>query len=220
MAQQGQPPRPGRRGLRRPRRPGGTGSPAWTRRPIRAARSATWTGSTFWALGSAGRARVALEVVGLLLRSASPCRRPWGTWATGSTAAPTPPCYSSRESPCRGWGPVLHWRRSFFAGALAVVADVAIRLTDPLRSIDTWSLVAIAGVGDDRRGGVRRTPAPAHPLVAGRVAPASGDVGLIRLLLASGGSPRVPALRSLVQVVVRVEARVLPRRPPRGAAPS
>jgi preprotein translocase subunit SecY len=45
-----------------------------------------------------------------------------------------------------GLGAVLHWRRSFLAGALAVVADVAILLADPLRSINTWYLVAISGL--------------------------------------------------------------------------
>jgi preprotein translocase subunit SecY len=41
---------------------------------------------------------------------------------------------------------VLHWRRTFFAGALALVADVAILLVDPLRAINTWYLVAVVGL--------------------------------------------------------------------------
>jgi hypothetical protein len=43
-------------------------------------------------------------------------------------------------------GATLHWRRSFFCGAIAVVLDVLILLADPLRSLNTWYLVAIIGL--------------------------------------------------------------------------
>jgi hypothetical protein len=45
-----------------------------------------------------------------------------------------------------GMGAVLHWRRSFVAGALALIIDVCILLADPLRAMNTWYLVAIIGL--------------------------------------------------------------------------
>jgi hypothetical protein len=45
-----------------------------------------------------------------------------------------------------GLAAVVHWRRSFFAGALALVLDVGILLADPLRSLNTWYLVAVIGL--------------------------------------------------------------------------
>jgi hypothetical protein len=43
-------------------------------------------------------------------------------------------------------GAALHWRRSFFAGALALVVDVGILLADPLWALNTWHLVAVIGL--------------------------------------------------------------------------
>jgi hypothetical protein len=43
-------------------------------------------------------------------------------------------------------GAVLRWRYTFFAGALALVADVLILLADPLRALNTWYLVALIGL--------------------------------------------------------------------------
>jgi hypothetical protein len=45
-----------------------------------------------------------------------------------------------------GSGAVVHWRRSFLAGALAIVLDVVILLADPLRALNTWYLVAVIGL--------------------------------------------------------------------------
>jgi hypothetical protein len=44
-----------------------------------------------------------------------------------------------------GLGALFHWRNSFFAGILALVADVAILLADPLKAMNTWYLVALIG---------------------------------------------------------------------------
>ena len=44
-----------------------------------------------------------------------------------------------------GLGAALHWKRNFFGGGLALVADVLILLVDPLRGMNTWYLVAIVG---------------------------------------------------------------------------
>jgi hypothetical protein len=45
-----------------------------------------------------------------------------------------------------GAGAMLHWRRSFLAGMLALVVDVAILLADPLRALNAWYLAAILGL--------------------------------------------------------------------------
>jgi hypothetical protein len=45
-----------------------------------------------------------------------------------------------------GLGAALRWRKTFFGGGLAVVAGVFILLADPLRAMNTWYLVAIAGM--------------------------------------------------------------------------
>jgi hypothetical protein len=45
-----------------------------------------------------------------------------------------------------GFGAVLHWRRSFLAGALAIVLDVLILLADPLRAMNTWYLAGVIGL--------------------------------------------------------------------------
>ncbi|MBI4491537.1 MAG: hypothetical protein HY690_01945 [Chloroflexi bacterium] len=42
-------------------------------------------------------------------------------------------------------GAVLHWKRPFFGGLLALVVDVGILLSDPIRATNTWYLLAIAG---------------------------------------------------------------------------
>ena len=43
-------------------------------------------------------------------------------------------------------GAVLHWRRSFVAGMLALLVDVAILLADPLSALNTWYLAAVVGI--------------------------------------------------------------------------
>jgi hypothetical protein len=45
-----------------------------------------------------------------------------------------------------GLGAVLRWRYTFFAGAVALVADVGILLADPLKALNTWYLVALIGL--------------------------------------------------------------------------
>lgn len=45
-----------------------------------------------------------------------------------------------------GLGAILRWRRTFFGSGLALVADVLILLSDPLRAVNTWYLVAIIGL--------------------------------------------------------------------------
>jgi hypothetical protein len=45
-----------------------------------------------------------------------------------------------------GLGALLHWRRSFLAGAVALVIDLVILLVDPLRAMNTWYLVAVIGL--------------------------------------------------------------------------
>lgn len=44
-----------------------------------------------------------------------------------------------------GLGALLHWKRSLFAASASVVADVAILLSDPVRAMNTWYLMAIVG---------------------------------------------------------------------------
>jgi len=44
-------------------------------------------------------------------------------------------------------GALLRWKRSFFGGSLALVADVVILLADPVRATNTWYLVGIIGLG-------------------------------------------------------------------------
>jgi hypothetical protein len=44
-----------------------------------------------------------------------------------------------------GLGAVLHWKRLFFAACCGVVADVGILLTDPVRSMPAWYLMALIG---------------------------------------------------------------------------
>ena len=46
-----------------------------------------------------------------------------------------------------GLGALLRWRKTFFGGGLALVADVLILLADPVRAMSTWYLVAIIGLG-------------------------------------------------------------------------
>ena len=45
-----------------------------------------------------------------------------------------------------GAGVALRWKKTFFASALAVVADVLILLADPVRAMNTWYLVAVTGL--------------------------------------------------------------------------
>jgi hypothetical protein len=45
-----------------------------------------------------------------------------------------------------GLGAVLRWRYTFFAAAVALVLDVGILLVDPLKSLNTWYLVALIGL--------------------------------------------------------------------------
>jgi hypothetical protein len=43
-------------------------------------------------------------------------------------------------------GAMLRWRFTFFAGAVTLVADVLILLSDPLKALNTWYLVALIGL--------------------------------------------------------------------------
>jgi hypothetical protein len=45
-----------------------------------------------------------------------------------------------------GLGAALHWKRSFFGGSLAMVADVCLLLADPVRAMNTWYLVLAIGL--------------------------------------------------------------------------
>jgi hypothetical protein len=45
-----------------------------------------------------------------------------------------------------GLGVLLRWRRPFFIGALVLVVDVGILLSDPIRALNTWYLVAALGL--------------------------------------------------------------------------
>jgi hypothetical protein len=45
-----------------------------------------------------------------------------------------------------GLGAALHWRRSFLAGMVALILDVAILLVDPMRALNTWYLAAVIGL--------------------------------------------------------------------------
>jgi hypothetical protein len=44
-----------------------------------------------------------------------------------------------------GLGMALHWKRPFFGGSAVMVADVLIMLANPVRSMNTWYLVALIG---------------------------------------------------------------------------
>ena len=43
-------------------------------------------------------------------------------------------------------GAALHWRRSFFGGAVGIVTGVLVLLVEPMRTMNTWYLVLIIGV--------------------------------------------------------------------------
>jgi hypothetical protein len=45
-----------------------------------------------------------------------------------------------------GLGAILHWRRSFLAGMVALILDVAILLVDPIGALNTWYLAAVIGL--------------------------------------------------------------------------
>jgi hypothetical protein len=99
-----------------------------------------------WRWGGGGRQKPLLEVGGVALLLGVSLLQALGYLGDGVDRYAYATVLLGQGVALLGLGAVLHWRRTFFAGALALVADVAILLADPLRAINTWYLVAVVGL--------------------------------------------------------------------------
>jgi hypothetical protein len=98
-----------------------------------------------WRRGTTHEVKRPLEVAGLALMLVVSAFQAVGFMGAGHDRYFYATLLLLQSAALFGLGALLHWRATFFAGALALVLDVAILLADPIRSMNTWYLVAVIG---------------------------------------------------------------------------
>lgn len=99
-----------------------------------------------WRRGTAGGLKRTLEGSGLTLMLGASLLQAVGLFGDGIDRHAYAAFFLFEGVAIFGLGAVLRWRKTFQAGALAVVADVLILLADPLRAMNVWYLVAVVGL--------------------------------------------------------------------------
>ncbi|MBA2448062.1 MAG: hypothetical protein H0V51_08555 [Chloroflexi bacterium] len=99
-----------------------------------------------WRRGTGGRVKATLEIGGLTLLLGTSLLQAVGFLGAGFDRYAYDTFLLLESVALLGLGAVLRWRRTFFGASLALVADVLILLSDPLRAVNTWYLVAIIGL--------------------------------------------------------------------------
>jgi hypothetical protein len=98
-----------------------------------------------WRRGTGAGLKMVLEAAALLLLLSTSLLQSLGYLDAGAGRYACEVFLLFESVALVGLGAVLHWKRTFFAGSAALVADIVIMLADPLRAMNTWYLMAIVG---------------------------------------------------------------------------
>jgi hypothetical protein len=99
-----------------------------------------------WRRGTPAGIKVPLEIVGLTVLLVTSLLQAIGLLGAGTERYTYATFLLLESVAIFGLGVALHWRRTFFAGILALLLDVGILLADPIRAMNTWYLVALIGI--------------------------------------------------------------------------
>ena len=100
-----------------------------------------------WRRGAQGRLKGALEAGALALMLAVSLPQAVGFMGAGNDRYFYDTFLLVQSLALVAGGALLRWKKSFFGGSLALVADVVVLLADPVRATNTWYLVGIIGLG-------------------------------------------------------------------------